>query len=102
MKSDSLNDQASQSFWHVYILECADKTLYTGVAKDISRRIKEHNEGHRGAKYTRVRRPVKLVYSERVINQSFALKREYEIKKLSRSEKIQLITENGFLNKEYS
>lgn len=77
------------SDWFVYILRCSDETLYTGITKNLKRRIKEHNEG-RGAKYTRGRRPVKLVYSERSKNRSEAAKRENEIKSMSRSEKERL------------
>ncbi len=76
--------------WYVYILCCADGTLYTGISNDPDERLKAHNEG-KGAKYTRGRRPVKRVYLEAVDNHSAALKREYAIKKLSRREKIELI-----------
>ena len=78
--------------YYVYIVECADATLYTGIAKDLERRVTEHNESDKGAKYTRVRRPVKLVYSEEHIDRSSASKREYEIKKkMSRAHKLKLI-----------
>ena len=78
--------------YYVYIVECADTTLYTGIAKDLERRVTEHNESDKGAKYTRVRRPVKLVYSEEHIDRSSASKREYEIKKkMSRAHKLKLI-----------
>jgi len=72
--------------YSVYIVKCRDKTLYTGIAKDVKARISLHNEG-RGAKYTRGRLPVKLVYSENGFTKSIALKREREIKALSRDEK---------------
>ena len=81
--------------YFVYILECSDKTLYTGIATDIKRRLDEHNNSDKGAKYTRIRRPLKLVYSEESENRSSASKREYEIKKLSREKKLKLI---GSLN----
>jgi putative endonuclease len=74
----------------VYIVECSDKTYYTGYSNDIDKRIEKHNSG-RGAKYTRTRRPVKLVYKEKFETKSEALKREYEIKQKSRKEKIGLI-----------
>lgn len=74
----------------VYIVKCSDNTLYTGYTTDIERRIKEHNEG-KGAKYTRGRIPVKLVYYEEKETKSLALKREYEIKQLNREEKEELI-----------
>jgi predicted GIY-YIG superfamily endonuclease len=70
----------------VYIVRCADRTLYTGVAKDLRARIRAHNDG-RGAKYTRSRVPVRLVYSEAVADRGAALRREHEIKRLSRGEK---------------
>jgi putative endonuclease len=74
----------------VYLLECADGTLYTGVTTDIARRVAEHNEGEKGAKYTRARRPVKVVYEETCASRSEAQKREAEIRKLSRGEKLAL------------
>ena len=76
---------------YVYIVECSDGTFYTGYTKNIQRRINEHNFGSRSAKYTRSRRPVKLLYSEEYDNVSDALKREYQIKKLSRKQKRELI-----------
>ena len=75
--------------WHVYILECGDGTLYTGITNDLERRVDEHNAGT-GAKCTRARLPVKLVYSERKRNRSYASKREAAIKKLSRDEKMKV------------
>ena len=78
--------------YFVYILKCADETLYTGIATELERRIEEHNSSDKGAKYTRTRRPVKLVYSESYPDRSAASKREYEIKKkMSRAEKLKLI-----------
>ncbi len=77
--------------YYLYILECADKTLYTGIATDLERRLEEHNAGKIGAKYTRARRPVKLVYKKKFRNRSNASKAEARIKKLSRAEKIRLI-----------
>jgi putative endonuclease len=76
----------------VYIAQCADDTLYTGIATDLERRIEEHNSSEKGAKYTRVRRPVRLVYSEEYPDRSLASKREYEIKKkMNRTQKLKLI-----------
>lgn len=75
---------------YVYILECADKTLYTGWTVNLESRLKTHNLG-KGAKYTRGRLPVKLVYSEKHDNKSMALKREWEIKQKNRDEKFELI-----------
>ena len=81
--------------YHLYILRCADKTLYTGITVDLQRRIKEHNNSPLGARYTRARRPVKLVYSKKFRNRSLATKEEIRIKKLSRKEKIELINGMG-------
>jgi putative endonuclease len=77
--------------YHLYILECADKTLYTGIAKDLVRRVKEHNSSALGAKYTFVRRPVKLVYTKDFQNRSLASKEERRIKKMTRTDKLKLI-----------
>ena len=79
------------SSWHVYILECADGTLYTGITTDLERRLSEHNEGRLGARYTRARRPVRLVYSVSYANRSEASIAEAQIKKLSRRKKQALI-----------
>ena len=76
--------------WYVYILLCADGTLYTGCTANVEKRVATHNLG-RGAKYTKGRLPVKLVYSEDMPSKSDALKREATIKKLSKSEKLKLI-----------
>lgn len=75
---------------YVYILLCSDNTLYTGWTNDLEGRICVHNAGY-GAKYTKMRLPVKLVYSEILNTKSEALKREFEIKKLSRKKKLELI-----------
>jgi putative endonuclease len=77
--------------WFVYILRCADGTLYTGITTDLARRVDEHNAGKAGARYTRSRRPVALVYSEAAENRSEASKREHAIKKLPLSGKIELV-----------
>jgi putative endonuclease len=78
--------------YFTYILECADDTLYTGITTDLERRFREHNGEKKWAKYTKIRRPVNLVYSEIYENRSDASKREYAIKQLSRDEKIHLIS----------
>lgn len=75
----------------VYILKCADGTLYTGWTTDLVRRLKQHNSGV-ASKYTKVRLPVDLVYFEELATKSLALKREYAIKQLSRQAKLQLFT----------
>jgi predicted GIY-YIG superfamily endonuclease len=73
--------------WHIYILKCADDTLYTGITNNLEKRISQHNEG-KGAKYTRGRGPVVLVKSFTRLTKSEALKLEYKIKKLSKEEKL--------------
>jgi len=79
--------------YFVYILECSDGSLYTGITKDVAKRLDEHNTSDKGAKYTKARRPVKLLYEEYSENRSSASKREYAIKKLTRLKKLQLIQE---------
>ena len=76
--------------WSVYILRCADGTLYTGVTTDVQRRFSAHQSG-KGAKYTRGRGPLELVYREECLGKGAALKRELAIKGLSREEKLKLI-----------
>ncbi len=76
--------------WYVYILRCNDGTLYTGSTDDVARRQDVHNSG-KGAKYTRSRRPVVVVYTEECESYSAALKREYAIKQLTRKQKMELI-----------
>ena len=77
--------------YYLYILQCADQTLYTGITTDLLRRITEHNDRKLGAKYTAARRPVKLVYSKKFATRSSASKAEARIKKLRRPEKLKLI-----------
>ena len=78
--------------YYVYMVQCADNTLYTGISTELERRVKEHNESDKGAKYTRVRRPVHLVYNESYPDRSSASKRQYEIKKkMSRAKKLEMI-----------
>lgn len=81
--------------YHLYILRCADETLYTGITTDVKRRVEEHNTSLRGAKYTRARRPVKLVYTRSFRNRSAACIEEARIKKLSRAEKLTLLKESA-------
>ncbi len=76
--------------YYVYLLRCSDDTLYTGCTNDLKRRIQAHNVG-KGAKYTRSRRPVELVYQEIQPDRSAALRREAKVKQLSRKEKLALI-----------
>ena len=77
--------------YYLYILRCADKTLYTGITTDLKRRVFEHNNSKTGAKYTKARRPVKLVYTKKFKNRSLASKEEARIKSMSRSEKLLLL-----------
>lgn len=79
-----------EKIWYLYILECRDGTLYTGITDDVARRFKAHSEG-KGAKYTRGRGPLKLVHTEACGTHSDALKREIAVKRLPRSEKQILI-----------
>lgn len=79
--------------YFVYILKCVDNTLYTGWTTDIDKRVLAHNTLKTGAKYTSMRRPVNLVYSESFETKSEAMKRECEVKKMSRKEKLRLIKE---------
>lgn len=79
--------------WQVYIVRCSDDSLYTGVALDVDDRVKRHNSG-KGARYTRSRKPVELVYTETVGDKGDALRREYDIKQLSAKDKRRLIERN--------
>ena len=81
----------SSDIWFVYMVRCSDGTLYTGITNDLEKRIRAHNSGKDGARYTRSRRPVKLVYSEEVESKSAASRLEYKIKKLPRLKKVQLV-----------
>jgi putative endonuclease len=81
--------------WYVYILRCADDTLYTGITTDVERRLAEHNAGTTsGARYTRSRGPVELLYVESAVDRSRAASREAQIKRLERGAKLQLIATN--------
>lgn len=81
--------------WYVYILQCSDDTFYTGITTDIDRRLNEHNHGSNGARYTRARRPVRLVYSETCTSRSQAQQQEYRLRKLPRREKLALVAPSG-------
>ena len=85
------------SDWFVYIVQCADRSLYTGITTNLLRRIEEHNSSPNGAKYTKARRPVSLVYFEQSESRSKASKREHALKALSPADKRQLVT-NSALN----
>ena len=77
--------------YYVYILECADKTLYTGSTNDVAKRVAVHNGGKTGAKYTKTRLPVALRYVEAFSEKGRALSREWELKQLTRIQKLKLI-----------
>ena len=77
--------------WYVYIVECADGSLYTGITTDVNRRLLEHNYSFKSAKYTRSRRPVRLVWTKEVTGRSEASKEECRIKRLKRKQKLELI-----------
>lgn len=82
----------AKPIWYVYLLRCSDNSLYTGITTDLERRLQEHNScDKRGARYTRARRPVQLVYFEKQVDRSLACKRESALKKLSRLGKERLV-----------
>lgn len=88
--------------YHLYILKCADQTLYTGITTDLKRRVAEHNDAKLGARYTSSRRPVKLVYSKKFKDRSSVSKEEAQIKNLTRLEKLELIERSQKINKFYN
>ena len=81
--------------WFMYVVECSDGTLYTGITTNLERRIHEHNHTPRAAKYTIRRRPVKLIYFLPIGSRSDALKEEYKFKQLSRKQQLRIIHEGG-------
>ncbi len=87
-------DSTRPPSWSVYLLRCSDGTLYTGIATDVAARVKTHNEG-KGAKYTRARLPVTLLYQEDALTHGDALRREMAIKRLSRTQKLSLIASDA-------
>ena len=92
LSPQSFPAQACLIMWFVYIVRCADGTLYTGITKDVTRRVAEHNaHGMSGAMYTRGRRPVALVYTEVLASRSAAARREYAIKQMTRQGKDALV-----------
>jgi len=84
-------DNTLNNSWCIYILRCKDGSLYTGICRDIKRRLHEHNNLKTGARYTRTRRPVELVYLEPAPSRSAAARREYRIKQLAPEQKRCLI-----------
>jgi putative endonuclease len=87
----TLKKRKASTGWTVYILRCADGSLYTGITRDITRRVGEHNSNGLAARYTRARRPVVLVYREAARTRSSACRREYRIKQMTRSDKLSLV-----------
>ena len=85
------SDATTDSTWHVYMVRCSDNTLYTGITTDLEKRMAAHNKGKNGAKYTRSRRPVRLVYSQGGLSRSEAAKLEYRVRKLSAAAKERLL-----------
>jgi len=78
--------------WYVYMLHCADDTFYTGITTDLNRRLQEHNNSTLGAKYTRGRTPVTMIYNAEYETRNLASKEEYRIKKLTKKEKLKTIS----------
>jgi TrmH family RNA methyltransferase len=85
------NTKIKKQLWQVYMVECSDKTIYTGITNNLEKRISAHNSQSNGAKYTKGRQPVKLIYSCEVESKSDALKEEYRIKQLTKEEKYKLL-----------
>lgn len=81
----------SKDQWSLYVAECADGSYYTGIAKDVGKRIETHNSG-KGSKYTATHRPVKLVFQEPQADYSAALRREYQVKTLSKNRKVRFVS----------
>lgn len=82
---------SQSSAWFVYLVRCRDGSLYCGIAKNLEKRLAEHNSPDKGAKYTRGRRPVQLVYAEEVSSRAQATQREGRIKRMTRAEKMTFI-----------
>lgn len=87
-------EEKGEESWFLYVLECRDGTFYTGITKDIEERVRKHNSGA-GARYTRGRRPVRVIHRERCRSRSEALKREKALKRLSRAEKEEYLEYTG-------
>lgn len=88
---DSNKKEKPVASWWVYLLRCVDGSLYTGITTDPERRLAEHNSGRAGARYTRSRQPVEMIYREPAADRASASRREYQIKQLPRDAKIQLV-----------
>ena len=90
-QNDPSANAVSVALWYVYIVHCSDLTYYTGITTNLARRLAEHNSTHKGAKYTKPRRPVNLVYSEPALSRALAARREYQIKHMTVADKKKLI-----------
>lgn len=97
LSEDNRWDKVTMETNYMYLLRCADGTFYCGWTNHLEERIRRHNEGG-GAKYTRARRPVELVYYEEFATRQEAMKREYAVKRLSRQKKLQLVEGGCFCN----
>jgi putative endonuclease len=86
-----------ETTWYTYMVRCCDNTLYTGITTNPEKRLAAHNTGKNGAKYTRARRPVQLVYLEECPSRSAAAKREYALKQLDLAAKLQLLRDKGLI-----
>ncbi len=95
---NKIRSDGKAACWFLYMVVCADDSLYTGISTDLHRRVAEHNHGLAGARYTRGRRPVRLVYWERLESRAAAARREWVVKRLSRRAKWALVAgEAGFV-----
>lgn len=89
------SEEPENDIWHVYMVRCSDGTLYTGITNNLEKRIEAHNSEKDGARYTRSRRPVKLVYAEQAGSRSAAAKLEYQLKKLPLSKKKEFVEDGS-------
>ena len=90
-KPENFEIPIQRNMWNLYILKCSDESFYTGITTNIERRVKEHNSSPKGSKYTRTRRPVKVIYVREYETKPEAAQEEYRIKKLTRQKKMELI-----------
>ncbi len=90
---------AESAVWSLYVVRCADRSLYTGITTDVSRRLREHNDGNRGARYLRGRAPLTLVFEVAVGNRSAASRAEHRVKLLSKNEKESLLASPDILRR---
>lgn len=93
-----MSESAAPAEWFVYIIESSDQSLYTGITTDVKRRLQEHSAGKLGAKYFRGRKPLRVLYQEGEHNRSTASRREVQLKRLSRAQKLALIEKSRSLS----